>query len=618
MKKTNCLFTLWVAVLCADSAYAVGTAPAIFSQYGEIQSVKKYSSNPFWNKDSPYNQNFPKPIYATGADLNTGDCNRVVENLVTSYCAEHNYCTNLRISDVRPTIMVQLSQLPGHNFATSCGGYIDSAFENFQKTYGNTSAVNLPKTGTQTTNIEIANPFAPKQTAQQKAVAERTAELERLQSITTPTSTVRAENFPATTADLSFTDRIANTAAGYEQYKDLESYKKPNFLGEDEAFFERLKAQNFEKYCERQPNSEECKKLREHNITYNTFGSNTNCKPTKYETGKGATVSCIPVRQNSTFLGWCTDFETATTYDSEKCPMQHVINKTETKDFIFYAKWECYTDQEYIQTQNECRDPAAPVVDPGGGGGSGCATPCPDADHMTQNPITCDCTCTGLYQPTTTDPNKCECSIDTSNLDSTEQSRVATSCECPSTKPNYNPTTHLCEEDSTPPPSDKKYTILQCRPKSGSVADLSKIFTKGFDPHSTATLDCANSMRNDRLLKKCFTPCKASSPDAGYINQLLESKIPEFCTGYKNDAGSSVYFFSSKQVADSLDGPWVKTVNTIEFTKKQIDDIKNTLMSQSESIPGECHDPNRPWWIYIFEITTDNNYKLIDRIKLSD
>ena len=261
MKKTNCLFTLWVAALCAGThAYAVGTAPAILSNYGEIQSVKNYSSNPFWNKNSPYNQNFPKPIYATGADLNTGDCNRVVENLVTSYCAEHNYCRNLRISDVRPTIMVQLSQLPGHNFATSCGGYIDSTFDKFQKEYGNVSTVNLPKPASQPTNIEIANPFAQKQTAVQKAVADRTAELERLQSITTPTAGVHAEYFPKTTADLSFTDRIANTAAGYEPYKDLESYKKPDFRGEDEEFFNRLRAQNFEKFCERRPDDPECVK----------------------------------------------------------------------------------------------------------------------------------------------------------------------------------------------------------------------------------------------------------------------------------------------------------------------------------------------------------------------
>ena len=397
MKKTNCLFTLWVAAICAaGSAHAVGTAPAIFSQYGEIQSVKKYSSNPFWNKDSPYNQNFPKPIYATGADLNTGDCNRVVENLVTSYCAEHNYCNGLRISDVRPTIMVQLSQLPGHNFATSCGGYIDSAFENFQKTYGNTSTVNLPKTGSQTTNIEIANPFAPKQTAQQKAVAERTAELERLQSITTPTATVRAENFPATTADLSFTDRLANTAAGYEQYKDLESYKKPNFLGEDEAFFERLKNQNFEEYCNRRPNDNACKPLREHNISYVTFGSSTKCTPIKYETGKGATVSCIPVRQNSTFLGWCTDFETATTYDDEKCPMQHTIAKTDTDDKIYYAKWKC-NKSEYEQTQTACTDPNA--QNNGGGGGIGCSDP----TYMDS-----DCNCT-IVPNTHEDSGKCVC-----------------------------------------------------------------------------------------------------------------------------------------------------------------------------------------------------------------
>ena len=260
MKKTNCLLTLSVAALCAAGrAYAVGTAPAILSNYGEIQSVKNYSSNPFWNKNSPYNQNFPKPIYATGADLNTGDCNRVVENLVTAYCTEHNYCRNLRISDVRPTIMVQLSQLPGHNFATSCGGYIDSTFDKFQKEYGNTSTVNLPNTATQNANIQITNPFAQKQTADQKAVADRTAELERLQSITTPTASVHAEYFPKTTADLSFTDRLANTAAGLEPYKDKESYKKPNFLGEDEEFFNRLKAINFEEYCNRRPNDTECK-----------------------------------------------------------------------------------------------------------------------------------------------------------------------------------------------------------------------------------------------------------------------------------------------------------------------------------------------------------------------
>ena len=398
MKKTNCLFTLWVVALCAGThAYAVGTAPAILSNYGEIQSVKNYSSNPFWNKNSPYNQNFPKPIYATGADLNTGDCNRVVENLVTSYCAEHNYCRNLRISDVRPTIMVQLSQLPGHNFATSCGGYIDSAFDKFQKEYGNVSTTNLPKPASQPTNIEIANPFAPKQTAAQKAVADRTAELERLQSITTPTAGVHAEYFPKTTADLSFTDRIANTAAGYEPYKDKASYKKPDFLGEDEEFFNRLRAQNFEKFCERRPDDAECKKLREHTITYVLFGG-TGCQSTKYETGRGATISCVPTRQNSTFLGWCTDYSTATTYDGAACPMQHTIAKTDTDDKTYYAKWKC-NKPEYEQTQTACIDPNA-----GGGSGGGTITTCPDP-YM--NPT--NCKCEDPYEETTPGSNVCKC-----------------------------------------------------------------------------------------------------------------------------------------------------------------------------------------------------------------
>ena len=400
MKKTNCLFTLWVVALCAGThAYAVGTAPAILSNYGEIQSVKNYSSNPFWNKNSPYNQNFPKPIYATGADLNTGDCNRVVENLVTSYCAEHNYCRNLRISDVRPTIMVQLSQLPGHNFATSCGGYIDSAFDKFQKEYGNVSTVNLPKPASQPTNIEIANPFAQKQTAAQKAIADRTAELERLQSITTPTTGVHAEYFPKTTADLSFTDRIANTAAGYEPYKDKLSYKKPDFLGEDEAFFERLKNQNFEEYCNRRPNDNACKPLREHNISYVTFGSGTKCTPTKYETGKGATVSCVPQRDNSAFLGWCLDYDTATTYNNNiSCPPQHTIAKTDTDDKIYYAKWKC-NKPEYEQTQTACTDPYAGGGGGGGGGGIGCSDP----TYMDS-----DCNCT-IVPNTHEDSGKCVC-----------------------------------------------------------------------------------------------------------------------------------------------------------------------------------------------------------------
>ena len=399
MKKTNCLFTLWVATLCAGNAYAVGTAPAVFSQYGEIQSVKNYSSNPFWNKNSPYNQNFPKPIYATGADLNTGDCNRVVENLVSAYCAGHSYCRNTRINDIRPTVMVQLSQLPGHNFATSCGGYIDAAFEKFQKEYGNTSTVNLPNTATQITNIKIANPFAQKTTATQQAVADRTAELERLQSITTPTATIGAAAFPKTTSDLSFTDRLANTTAGYEPYKDMASYKKPEFLGEDEEYFNRLRAQNFDKFCERRPTDPECVKQREHQIIYVPMGGNvTNCKTKTYETGKGATVTCVPTRKHSRFMGWCTAYDAATDVFSG-CASPQTIAPTETTDITFYAKWECEKHEPaYIKTQTECIDPEedTPKIIP--------PTTCPDP-YM--DPLTCKCE--DPYEETAPGSNVCKC-----------------------------------------------------------------------------------------------------------------------------------------------------------------------------------------------------------------
>ncbi len=243
-------------------ADAAQKAPSMFSTYGEIQPVQKYSSNPFWNKDSPYNQRMPTPIYATGADLNTGDCNRVVANLIASFCASNNNCANKKISDVRPQVMVQLSQLPGHNFATSCSGYIDSEFENYKKTYGNVSQNNIikPVVTTQQTQpvIKTDNLFKQQPGKYEQGVAERTAELKRLQNANTPTPTVSPQAFPKTIDDISFNDRMALASAGYEPYQNLKSYKVPNFEEEDEEFFARLKAINPTKYCERRPSDSFC------------------------------------------------------------------------------------------------------------------------------------------------------------------------------------------------------------------------------------------------------------------------------------------------------------------------------------------------------------------------
>ena len=472
MKKTNCLFTLWVAALCAGThAYAVGTAPAILSNYGEIQSVKNYSSNPFWNKNSPYNQNFPKPIYATGADLNTGDCNRVVENLVTSYCAEHNYCRNLRISDVRPTIMVQLSQLPGHNFATSCGGYIDSAFTKFQKEYGNVSTVNLPKPASQPTNIEIANPFAPKQTAAQKAVADRTAELEGLQSITTPTAGVHAEYFPKTTADLSFTDRLANPAAGYEPYKDLESYKKPNFLGEDEEFFNRLRAQNFEKFCERRPDDAEC------------------------------------------------------------------------------VKWYC----EQHPDDEKCKKttPTTPVTPPVNPPITPPNTNCPDT-HMTINPTTGKCECTGKYAPKPGAPNTCICA---------NGADIADDCVIP----------------------DEMYFMFwDCRGYPAHHENLINARNSGDTGVSIRTANC--SVRPGRgSTHNCIG--MTTNPGEGIINRLFEAKISKKI-GRRDE---SLYVLSNIDTAKY----------DFSISESDIDNFINQLVVDKDAVKNECTSNSRAWRLFI-------------------
>ena len=428
MKYYGNLFIVSVAVFgvyCAHNAFAAQNAPSAFSTYGLIQPVNKYSSNPFWNSDSPYNQRMPVPVYATGADLTSGDCSRVVESLVASYCTSHNNCSNSRLSDARPTIMVQLSQLPGHNFATSCGGYIDNAFENYKKTYGNASTGTVHYTTTptisNTTNIEIQNPLKQTPTEYQSGVAERSAELAQLQKLTTPTPELGPTYFPKTTADLSFTDRLANTTAGYEPYKDLNSYKTPQFESDDE-YYERLKKLNPTEYCKRFPNDDAtCKKLFERHINYVAFGGNIAGCPTTYDSRKGLTITCVPTRAKSEFTGWCTDA------GLKNCSLTQTIAAKDDDDKTFWAKWECVGSSTQISNtcvctdshmDNFCRCSGIYITDPtdstkcacanGGDINNNCGvtppppTNCPDI-HMDVN-----CQCTGIYKPSS-DPNICEC-----------------------------------------------------------------------------------------------------------------------------------------------------------------------------------------------------------------
>jgi len=431
MKYPNGFLIISLAVFGAyfvRCAHAAQNAPTPFSSSGLIQSVNKYSSNPFWNPDSPYNQRMPVPVYATGADLNTGDCNRVVENLIVSYCASHNYCVDSRLNDIRPNIMVQLSQLPGHNFATSCGGYIDSVFEKYQKNRGNVSTgivhYTTTPTVTSTNTVQYENPFKVTPNEYQSGVAERAAELESLQRVTTASPELTPTYFPKTTADLSFTDRLANTTAGYEPYKDLNPYKTPQFES-DAEYYERLKKLNTAEYCKRFPNDDAtCKKLAEHDITYVAFGGDVSACPTKYDSRKGLTVACVPTRAKSAFVGWCTDS------GLQNCAMTQTIAVNDNDDKTFWAKWGCVGSAKQIGNEcvctdshmdNYCRCSSPYKIDPsdakkcvcanGGDVNNNCGvtppppTNCPDI-HMDAN---CQCT---VVPGTSIDPSTGMCKCD--------------------------------------------------------------------------------------------------------------------------------------------------------------------------------------------------------------
>lgn len=223
-------FAFYTLLYGTAIAYQPSSAP--FSQYGQIQNVQTYSSNPFWNPSGPYNQRMPQAVYVDGPEMNAGDCQRTVSAMVANICANMNNCVGAQLSDVRPTLMLQLSQLPGHNYATSCAGYIDSEFENYVKKYGHagvaTGTVAFPDATTPSntnSQIEINNPFETPTPQWQQDIIERTQELEKLQAQNGGNSGhIEKTAFPTTFADLSFQERMDIKAEGYEPYKDMKAY----------------------------------------------------------------------------------------------------------------------------------------------------------------------------------------------------------------------------------------------------------------------------------------------------------------------------------------------------------------------------------------------------------
>lgn len=240
------------------AATSASYAASAFSKYGVIQNVQNYSSNPFWNPNSPYNQRMPQPVYAMGPDVTTDECQRIVTSMITVQCMNLNDCIGTELSEIRPTIMVQLSRMTGGNYATSCGGYIDGAFDAYKSQYANaaprggTTAFPTPTApnpnATQQPQVQIKNPFTPQAPDWAVEVQDRKQELQNLQSQNgTNQYGVTAAAFPTTYADLSFTERMENEKIGYEPYKDASA-------------FDQLKIEDMEDYCDMVPNAPQCKK----------------------------------------------------------------------------------------------------------------------------------------------------------------------------------------------------------------------------------------------------------------------------------------------------------------------------------------------------------------------
>ena len=262
----NYLKSLLYAFACVLCVFTANAAVSLFSDYGQIQNVQNYSSNPFWSPNAPYNQRLPQPVYVTGADLNSEDCIKVVQSLVSAQCLARDNCKNTNLSDIRPTIMVQLSNLPGANYVSSCSGYLDEIFESYKQQYGNA----LPNRPTafpdatvpnpdvnDTGGIKFDNPYKSQPAKWQIEQKERADELQRLQAQNgVDKEHLVKTDFPATYADLSFSERMENDRAGLMPYKDTTAYRTINVKSEAE-------------WCDNNPNSSKCKKKAEENNNNN-------------------------------------------------------------------------------------------------------------------------------------------------------------------------------------------------------------------------------------------------------------------------------------------------------------------------------------------------------------
>ena len=80
---------------------------------------------------------FFTPAFADHGDtysqpISHDDCKRAVKNVIETVCKNYDNCKTTTLADVRPTIMIKLSTLPGNKYASSCINYIDNIYKDYQ------------------------------------------------------------------------------------------------------------------------------------------------------------------------------------------------------------------------------------------------------------------------------------------------------------------------------------------------------------------------------------------------------------------------------------------------------------------------------------------------------
>ena len=229
--KSGILALLTGCIFCICALHA--SSPSPFSQYGVIQNVQKYSTQPGYDPNGPYNMRMPQPVYATGPKIDSEDCQTIVYNLIISQCAPLNNCASTTLQEIRPAVLLQLSRISDGNYISSCSGYLDTAFEQYKANYTTSGPsgytafpdATAPNVNAYDSELEFYNPFTPNVPDWAKEMQERKKELESLQSQNGASNVgLQRASFPTTYADLSFAERISNEAKGYEPYKDNRAY----------------------------------------------------------------------------------------------------------------------------------------------------------------------------------------------------------------------------------------------------------------------------------------------------------------------------------------------------------------------------------------------------------